>query len=149
MARPKFTEAERAERFADYKRYLKTTMWKAIRGTALLRANWTCEWCKGTEHLHVHHNRYPRIFGTETPEMLQVLCSICHAEAHGRPYILCRAPKAQKQERKARLRDQKLAERAQKKAARQARAERWKAKTAPTPSLKDRFSVTKNLSATH
>lgn len=138
-----YSDEEKAERRADYKRYLKSTMWKAIRGTALLRANFACERCKGTDILQVHHLKYPQVFGTETPEMLQVLCDPCHAEAHGQPYIIHKLDRAKRAARRQRLRDQKreLREAAQavKKAKRAARAKRWNPdKTLP---LKDRFSV--------
>lgn len=137
------SEAEKADRRAEYKRYLKGRIWKAIRGAAICRAGGVCERCKGTDLLQVHHKRYPKAFGGETPEMLEVLCDPCHAEAHGRPYLIHKLDRERRKARQQRLRDQKRerreAERAVKQAKRKQRAEYWKAKTAPTPSLKERF----------
>lgn len=134
----KRTEEEKAERRADYKRYLKSRIWAAIRGAAIHRAGGKCEHCRGTEQLHVHHAKYPQVFGTETPEMLRVLCDACHAEEHGRPYILIRQTKQQRKARGERFRAIKREKGAAKRAARKARSARFRP-TEPTPPLKDRY----------
>lgn len=133
------SEIEKAQRRREYKAYLKSDIWKAVRGAAIYRAGGVCEWCKGTDLLQVHHKEYPKALGTETPEMLQVLCDPCHAEAHGRPYIIHKLSRERRAERKQRLRAIKAEASAVAKRKRQARAEYWKAKMQPTPSLKDRF----------
>jgi hypothetical protein len=136
----KRSEEEKAERRAEYRRYLKGRIWQAIRGAALYRAGHKCEWCQGTERLQVHHKKYPDVLGTETPEMLQVLCDPCHAERHGQPYLVTKQDATQRAERGARLREyrseEKQAVRGLRKAARMARrAARKKGKRAkPTPS---------------
>lgn len=127
------SEQAKAERRADYRRFLKSNIWKAIRGAAIYRAGGQCEWCKGTEYLHVHHKKYPRVFGTETPEMLQVLCDPCHAEQHGKSYIIHKLDKQRRAERKQRIR-------AMKEAVVQAKIRRKRTPSPETPSLKDRFS---------
>ena len=136
---PKYSEQEKAERRAEYRRYLKSRTWAAIRGAAIYRAGGKCEHCQGTEDLHVHHKRYPRAFGAETPDMLQVLCDPCHAEEHGRPYIIHKLSREKRKARKVRLLEIRAKAREAKTAKRKARAEFWKAKLAPTPPLKDRF----------
>jgi hypothetical protein len=133
------SEQEKHLRRLEYKAYLKSDAWKAIRGAAIFRAGGKCEWCAGTDLLQVHHKKYPQAFGTETPEMLQVLCDPCHAEAHGRPYIIHKLSRERRTERRKRLAQKATAERDAKRSKRKARGEFWKAKTAPTPPLKDRY----------
>jgi hypothetical protein len=134
-----YSEEEKHLRRLEYKAYLKSGAWKAIRGAAIFRAGEKCEWCAGTDLLQVHHKTYPQAFGTETPEMLQVLCDPCHAEAHGRPYIIHKLSRERWNERRKRLAEKRKVEREAKRAKRKARSEYWKAKMAPTRSLKDRF----------
>lgn len=133
----KRTEEEKDARRAEYRRYIKSRIWKAIRGAAIHRAGGKCEHCRGTEQLQVHHVKYPKVFGTEEPWMLRVLCDPCHAEEHGRPYILIRQTKQQRRARGERFRAIKREKREAKKATRMARAERYK--LLDTLSLKDRF----------
>lgn len=127
---PKYTEAEKAQRRREYRAYLNSAMWQAVRNAAIYRAGGKCIRCHGSERLQVHHVKYPREFGQETPEMLEVLCNICHGEAHGRPYVLLRPSKQAKRERKERL------------DALRTKPKRKTVRRAPlpdTPSLKDRF----------
>lgn len=131
-------------RRAEYRRYLKSRIWKAIRGAAIYRAGGVCEWCKGTDLLQVHHKSYPREFGTETPDMLQVLCDPCHAERHGQPYLIHKLDREKRKARRVRLKEIKRAKwdagaplRAAKKAQRARQKARYNPE--PTPSLKDRF----------
>lgn len=121
---------------AEYRRYLKSRTWAALRGAAIYRAGGMCEWCRATEDLHVHHKRYPKVFGSETPEMLQVLCDPCHAEEHGRPYITHKLSRAKRVARDARLRALKAVASAARKRKRQARSARYV--LTETPPLKDR-----------
>ncbi len=137
---PSYSDAEKAQRRAEYKRYLKGRIWQAIRGAAIYRAGGKCEWCTGTDLLQVHHIQYPRVFGTETPEMLRVLCDPCHAEQHGRPYLIHKLSRERRKARRERITEKLRPEREAKKARRKARGAYWKAKMNPpeTPSLKDR-----------
>lgn len=85
-------------------------IWKAIRGAAIHRAGNVCEWCKcsGDDFLlHVHHKTYARFGGREEPQDLQVLCDGCHAEAHGRPYLLCKTTPKERAERRKRVKANK------------------------------------------
>ena len=80
-----------------YNTFMHSREWAAIRRAALERANHKCEWCKcewADFVLHVHHKTYARFGGGELPDDLQVLCEVCHGEAHGRPYsVLMRTPR--------------------------------------------------------
>ena len=128
-------------RQTEYRRYLKGRIWKAIRGAAIFRAGGKCARCDGTADLHVHHLTYPAVFGAETPEMLQVLCDPCHAEAHGKASLTHKLDKQRRSERAKRLKGKAKAGRDQKRILTKARRARRSAPyiLAPTPSLKDRF----------
>ena len=94
------------ERDRAYKAFISSGIWKAIRGAAIHRAGNLCEWCKcsGDDYLlHVHHKTYARFGGQEEPSDLQVLCDGCHAEAHGKPYLLCKTTRKERKERRARV----------------------------------------------
>lgn len=136
------TQAEKDQRRREYRAYLKSPVWKAVRQAAIYRAGGVCEWCKGADLLQVHHVRYPEVFGREEPEDLKVLCDPCHAEAHGRPYIIHKLARAKLKARKRRLweagREEREAARAKKRAERKRRSARFKPRE-PTPPLKDRF----------
>ena len=134
---PSYSEAEKAQRRREYKAYLKSDIWKAVRGAAIYRAGGVCEWCKGTDLLQVHHKTYPQALGTETPDMLQVLCDPCHAEAHGRPYIIHQLSREKRVARKSRLRTIKAEASAAKKRKRQTRSAPYT--ITDTRPLKDRF----------
>ena len=136
--RPRWTEAEKDERKAEYHRYLASRLWQAIRGAAIHRAGGVCEWCRGSDRLQVHHLKYPRVFGTETPEMLKVLCDLCHGEAHGRPYILCRPSRVERKARHLRLKGIAREKREARKKLR-AIAKRKYLPPPPSASFKDRF----------
>lgn len=70
----------------DYREYLKSPYWKAIRRRALIAAGHRCQICHKTDKLEVHHVTYERL-GHERPEDLLALCGRCHAEQHDLPYI--------------------------------------------------------------
>ncbi len=65
-----------------YDLYLTTTHWERTRRRKIGAAMEQCEQCGRRDGLEVHHLTYERI-GEELPEDLQVLCPICHREAHG------------------------------------------------------------------
>ena len=143
MARKVSEEKRRA-----YKAFLASGVWKAIRQAALYRAGNLCEWCKCSGEsflLHVHHKTYARFGGMEEPTDLQVLCDGCHAEAHGKPYLLCKTTKKERAERKARVKanrpktPEELAKE-RKRANKRAKQARYRARRLEsTSSLKDRF----------
>ncbi len=78
-----------------YHKYLKTEKWKekrqAVFERALREAKCTsrygiCEFCgyipRKSGLLEVHHLEYPKILGTESLDMLVLLCRKCHRKAH-------------------------------------------------------------------
>jgi hypothetical protein len=68
-----------------YLDYLDSAEWDEQRRAALARAEYRCEECGASDVvLHVHHLTYVRL-GDEWPEDLQVLCEVCHEEAHKQP----------------------------------------------------------------
>lgn len=65
----------------DYAVYLTTVHWEKLRERKLIQADHTCEKCPRHHGLEVHHLTYVRL-GEELLDDLQVLCAICHREAH-------------------------------------------------------------------
>lgn len=65
----------------EYEDYLWTDRWAELRGLALSAADGKCAGC-GTDASVVHHLRYPKKLGTETPDMLEALCAACHGARH-------------------------------------------------------------------
>ena len=65
----------------EYKEYLKSDHWKAIRLKALDRAGYRCQLCSSKQHLNVHHNTYVNR-GHEDLKDLVVLCRECHKKFH-------------------------------------------------------------------
>lgn len=61
----------------NYKAYIASPRWKAVRQATLLRAHGQCQRCGATEKLEVHHLTYDRL-GNEIPEDLLVVCHPCH-----------------------------------------------------------------------
>lgn len=66
----------------DYEVYLTTLHWRNVRQRKLGEVGYRCEKCDRDKGLEVHHLTYERL-GQESLEDLQVLCPICHREAHG------------------------------------------------------------------
>ena len=73
-------------RRAEYKRYMRSDEWAAIRDVKLSIAAYECEKCGSRDSLHVHHLTYDRFGGDERMTDLQVLCRPCHNQAHGRKF---------------------------------------------------------------
>jgi 5-methylcytosine-specific restriction endonuclease McrA len=73
--------AARTERQRDYRRYLRSELWKQNRAPALERARGLCEDCGAARDLDVHHRTYARK-GAEHPEDLVALCRPCHTARH-------------------------------------------------------------------
>ena len=62
---------------------MQSPEWDRLRTQKLQESGYRCLDCGGSERLEVHHLTYER-FGHERLTDLQVLCHVCHAEAHGR-----------------------------------------------------------------
>ena len=74
-------------RRAEYKRYMRSDAWAAIRDVKLSIAGYRCEECNAEGPiLDVHHLTYDRFGGDERMTDLQVLCRPCHNKAHGRKF---------------------------------------------------------------
>lgn len=70
----------------QYKDFLNTVYWKAIRQYKLNKANHKCTICNSTKKLNVHHKTYDRHGLEHIPQVadedLIVLCGDCHAKFH-------------------------------------------------------------------
>lgn len=75
---------------ARYRRYTRSSQWRARRADAIQRSGGQCDLCHGvTLHHEVHHVTYQRA-GAEWPEDLRALCVDCHGmihEARRLPYV--------------------------------------------------------------
>lgn len=67
----------------DYRAYLKSPHWLALREKKLREASYRCQVCNSDKLLQVHHRTYERI-GQELLTDLTVLCEKCHSKHHGR-----------------------------------------------------------------
>lgn len=68
---------------AEYRHYLESEEWRAIRERILLRDDFKCRLCGSSEHLHCHHiNGKYRFHEGDHPESLMVLCESCHTMIH-------------------------------------------------------------------
>lgn len=70
--------AASASTFAAYQAYLGSARWAELRAQALDRDGHACRFCNRTDHLQVHHRRYPERWGDETVEDLTTICTACH-----------------------------------------------------------------------
>lgn len=75
---PRFSDGGRASRAAEYRKYLKSPEWKALRRQAMERDGHRCRTCNAERNLEAHHRYYPEEFGTETIDALTTLCRSCH-----------------------------------------------------------------------
>lgn len=70
----------------EYRQFLQSAAWRAIRTAAYKRANYKCERCgnPGSREavLNCHHKNYERVGGNELPEDLEVWCRPCHMTHH-------------------------------------------------------------------
>ena len=64
-----------------HREYLKSPLWKDIRGKVLEQFGEICAKC-GEHGTDVHHLTYERVGGNELIEDLQVLCRECHEATH-------------------------------------------------------------------
>ncbi len=68
---------------SDYREYLQSPEWQAIRERILLRDAFQCRLCGSTEKLQCHHIRGIHRFHEENhPEDLMILCENCLAMIH-------------------------------------------------------------------
>ena len=61
----------------EYYEYIRSTAWKRLRNTVLVRDRNICQVCFSRLATQVHHKTYKRIFH-EKPEDLISVCTRCH-----------------------------------------------------------------------
>ena len=69
----------------QYRLYLKSKRWRAIRRTRLRMDGWKCVNCGAKKRLQIHHNSYRNLgrrFMSEVRDCV-TLCNSCHKERHG------------------------------------------------------------------
>lgn len=71
------------KRQKDYRKYLESPHWAALRDAALERDHHACVDCGSTELLQVHHLTYRDRFEDTLLVDLKTLCKICHRKQHG------------------------------------------------------------------
>lgn len=69
----------------DYRRYVMSAEWKAIRTQVFTRDNWHCVVCFSDKKLRAHHRTYIRL-GRELISDLSTLCKRCHKIVHALDY---------------------------------------------------------------
>jgi len=70
------------EWWAAYDKYLKTSVWACKREKVLERCGGVCESCLQRSAVHVHHLKYPDVFGLEPAFDLVAVCLPCHKIIH-------------------------------------------------------------------
>ena len=65
----------------DYRSYIESSEWAAVRHIALGLADFRCRLCNSARSLEVHHRTYERL-GHEDQSDLTVLCYHCHRNFH-------------------------------------------------------------------
>lgn len=71
----------RPSRRNTYNTYLHSPTWKRLRRQALTRDKFKCRGC-GDPAQHVHHDRYPNVYGQEKLSWLYSVCADCHTAIH-------------------------------------------------------------------
>lgn len=71
----------RPSRKNAYNAYLNSPTWKRLRRQALTRDKFKCRGC-GDPAAHVHHDRYPNVYGQEKLSWLYSVCADCHTSIH-------------------------------------------------------------------
>jgi len=66
----------------EYRDYINSEDWEAIRKAKLRESGYECERCGSRKGLQVHHRHYDKEFGYEDDEDLMVLCYDCHDDMH-------------------------------------------------------------------
>lgn len=65
----------------EYKDYLNSKEWYAIKVSLFNIRGKKCERCGNEKQLQIHHRHYRNIFN-EKPEDLQIVCAGCHGHIH-------------------------------------------------------------------
>jgi hypothetical protein len=65
-----------------YQDYLQTDIWRLKRQAVLEKCGGVCEACGENEARHVHHTKYPDVFGYEPLYELRGVCVRCHKIIH-------------------------------------------------------------------
>ena len=69
----------------DYKDFLYTPYWDAVRSQKLYRSGYKCSLCDSNINLQVHHKTYEHHgYEHENLDDLIVLCGNCHSKHHGK-----------------------------------------------------------------
>lgn len=66
---------------AEYRAYLRSPEWAAVRRLALRRHDGLCGLCGTRYAVHVHHRTYANV-GAEGPEDVVAVCGPCHEVQH-------------------------------------------------------------------
>ena len=70
--------------FSAYPEYLNHWLFRALRKTAMRKANGRCACGALATEVH-HHQGYPKPWGTfDVPANLQPICHACHCRIHGK-----------------------------------------------------------------
>lgn len=80
-----------------YEEYLLSCTWHSIRDEAIARDFGRCRICDSPFNLHVHHRKYPKIYGQEPLSDLITLCKNCHDLFHGMSCLVQTKGKTSKQ----------------------------------------------------
>ena len=70
------------EWWAAYERYLRSAVWAIKRERVFERCSGVCESCGERRAEHVHHKKYPAVFGLEPLWDLAAVCVPCHKIIH-------------------------------------------------------------------
>lgn len=70
------------EWWAAYDRYLRSAVWALKREHVLERCGGVCEACGERRAEHIHHKKYPDVFGHEPLWDLAAVCVPCHRIIH-------------------------------------------------------------------
>jgi len=70
--------------YVGYEAYRKHWLFKAIRRTAIKRADGICEECLAAPVTEVHHETYPAWGAFDSPSNMKAVCHSCHCEKHGK-----------------------------------------------------------------
>jgi 5-methylcytosine-specific restriction endonuclease McrA len=61
----------------EYRKFLASKEWEAIRQAYLRQVEFMCEICNETKNIQVHHLNYDNLYNP-TPEDLMAVCQSCH-----------------------------------------------------------------------
>lgn len=79
----KQSRGERSDQWwSEYNRYLRSAVWQTKRELVLQRCSGLCESCGQRRAVHVHHKKYPDVFGLEPLWDLVGVCVPCHRLIH-------------------------------------------------------------------